>query len=358
MKLRLYFSKRPLKVKINTLCLLRLSAIGDVCHAVAMVERIQRTRPEVKITWIIGKIEHQLVGDMPNINFIVFDKSAGKAAYKNLKESLKNQVFDAMFVMQVAFRANWVSRQVKAKIKVGFDWGRSKELHSLFVNRRIEPQQHAHVLEGFMGFADAIDIPKVESLNWHIPISNDNYLWAKEQTACMSRFAVISPAASKAERNWLPERYAEVANYLHSKNIQVVLCGGPGKLDQQLGQDIAHHTSNIAQSFIGKTSLKQMLAILQLADLVIAPDTGPAHMATAVNTPVVGLYAHSNPRRTGPYLNLDHTASVYDQVIEQQQGKSWTALSWGKRAKGQHLMEKISTEQVVEKIDQLLALAT
>ncbi|HCB17662.1 MAG TPA: ADP-heptose--LPS heptosyltransferase I, partial [Alteromonas sp.] len=88
--------------------------------------------------------------------------------------------------------------------------------------------------------------------------------------------------------------------------------------------------------------------------LVIAPDTGPAHMATAVNTPVIGLYAHSNPRRTGPYNNLADVVSVYDQCIEQQAGKPWQALPWGCRAKGEDLMSMITTEQVNTAIDTLL----
>lgn len=355
MKLHIYFSKRRFKVKIQTLCVLRLSAIGDVCHAVAMIERIQRTRPDIAITWVIGKIEHQLVGNMPNINFIVFDKNAGKAAYRKLQESLAGQIFDAMFVMQVALRANWVSRHIKAKIKVGFDWSRSKELHSLFINKRIDSKQHAHVLEGFMAFADAIDIPQCEDIKWNIPISSSDSDWATEQAEQLGRFVVISPAASKAERNWLPERYAAVADYLSSKQFKIILCGGPGKLDKLLGQQIEQHTNNISQSYIGKTSLKQMLALLQKAQMVIAPDTGPAHMATTVNTPVVGLYAHSNPRRTGPYSSLQYTASVYDEIVAQQHGKPWDQLPWGTRVKGEDLMKQISTAQVTAKIDELLA---
>jgi heptosyltransferase I len=355
MKLQLYFSKGQFKVKTQTLCLLRLSAIGDVCHAVAMVERIQRTRPDIAITWVIGKIEHQLVGDMPNINFIVVDKSAGKAAYRKLQDSLAGQIFDALFVMQVALRANWVSRHIKAKIKVGFDWSRSKELHSLFINKRIKSKQHAHVLEGFMGFADAIDIPQCEDIKWNIPISPSDTDWATEQAMQLGPFVVISPAASKAERNWLPERYAAVADYLNSKQFKVILCGGPGKLDQLLGQQIEQHTNNISLSYIGQTSLKQMLALLQKAQMVIAPDTGPAHMATTVTTPVVGLYAHSNPRRTGPYLSLQYTASVYNEIVEQQHGKPWDKLAWGTRAKGEDLMKQISTSQVIAKIDEVLA---
>jgi heptosyltransferase I len=339
--------------KNSKLCILRLSAIGDVCHAVAMVERIQRSQPDIEITWIIGKLEHQLVGDMANIKFVIFDKKQGRAAYKKLKQDLAGQVFDTLFVMQVALRANLAALLIKAKQKIGFDWQRSKELHCLFANKRISPQPHAHVLDGFMAFADALGIPHVAKPQWHIPVAEPDLLWAMAQKAKWGDFVVISPAASKAERNWLPQRYAKIADYLHQHGKTVILCGGPGKLDQQLGEQISAHTQNIACNYIGQTSLKQMLALLAQASLVIAPDTGPAHMATAVGTPVIGLYAHSNPLRTGPYNNLDNVVSVYDEIVKEQKGKPWQQLNWGVRVKGEDLMARITIDQVIEQLVRL-----
>lgn len=342
-------------MNIQKLCLLRLSAIGDVCHAAAMVQRILLHSPDIQITWIIGSIEYQLLKGMPNVRFIVFDKKQGKQAYAKLKSELNGERFDALLLMQVALRANWAARLIKAKQKIGFDWHRSKELHWLFANQRIAVQKHAHVLDGFMAFADKLGVPKSGSPSWNIPIPVEDESWAQRQVASFSRYAVISPAASKAERNWLPERYAQIADYLQQKGFAVILCGGPAPIDRQLGQAIESASDNIDLNLIGATSLKQMLAILKHATLVVAPDTGPAHMATTVATDVIGLYAHSNPVRTGPYHNLADVVSVYDEVIEQQQGKPWHALPWGVRAKGSELMSLITVAMVQNKIDQLLA---
>ncbi|MDO6693013.1 glycosyltransferase family 9 protein [Aliiglaciecola sp. 3_MG-2023] len=343
-------------MNVQKLCLLRLSAIGDVCHAVAMVDRIVKHAPNIQITWIIGKVEYQLLKDMPNVRFIIFDKKMGKEAYSKLKDDLNGEKFDALFLMQVAFRANWAARLINAKTKIGFDWARSKELHWLFANQRIAPQQHAHVLEGFMGFADSIGVPATNQLSWSIPMSADEQAMAQDLHAELKSYAVISPAASKAERNWLPERYAAIADYLTQKGMQVVLCGGPADLDKSLGEQITSHCQHKVTNLIGKTSLKQMLAVLKYANLVVAPDTGPAHMATAVGTQVIGLYAHSNPRRTGPYSSLQYVVSVYDEMILQQTGKTWQQLPWGTRAKGQDLMKFIEVERVKAKVDELLSL--
>ena len=343
---------KPLNIK--NLCILRLSAIGDVCHAAALVDRFINHAPEIQITWIIGKVEYQLLKGMSNVNFIVFDKKQGKEAQRALKQQLGNQQFDALLLMQVALRANWVSRHINAKVKLGFDWSRSKELHWLFANKRIASQKYGHVLDGFMDFGDALNVPKATSPNWSMPMSEEDLQFAEALSSRLGRYVVISPAASKPERNWLPERYAKAADHARSLGYKVVLCGGPAEIDKNLGDEITQFSQVIDENLIGKTSLKQMLAVLQSASLVIAPDTGPAHMATTVGTPVIGLYAHSNPRRTGPYLNLENVVSVYDQVILEQSGKPWQQMPWGKRAKGDDLMARIQVADVIAQIDKLL----
>lgn len=336
----------------RSLCILRLSAIGDVCHAVAMVSAIQQQKPHIDITWIIGKVEYQLVQHMQNVNFVIYDKNAGSQSRKDVKQALANTTFDVLFVMQVALRANWLSTVVKAKQRVGFDFKRAKEGHSFFVNKRIAPRPHAHVLEGFMGFAETLGVSPLSKPRWNLPLLQEDVDWVNNE--CPHRYAVISPAASKAERNWLPERYAQIADYIAQQGIKVVLCGGPGALDKETSEAILAHTDNIHLNLVGQTSLPRLLCVLKKAELVVAPDTGPAHMATTQGTQVVGLYAHSNPRRTGPYHSLMTTASVYDDCVQQQFGKVWQKLPWGKRAKGADLMQKIGVQEVKSLIQKVL----
>ncbi|AXT38480.1 lipopolysaccharide heptosyltransferase family protein [Alteromonas sp. BL110] len=334
---------------------MRLSAIGDVCHAVAMVTRIQSQWSDAEITWVIGKVEYQLVKLMPNVRFIIFDKSKGKAAVESLKAQVAGETFDALLMMQVALRANFASRVIKAKQRIGFDWARSKELHWLFANKRVAATEHAHVLKGFMDFADALGVPESKPVSWDIPVASEDAKWGEEQAKTLGKYVVISPAASKAERNWLPQRYASIADYIQEAGVTVILCGGPGELDRKTADAIKARVKYPLKDFTGQTTLHQLLMLLKHAHLVIAPDTGPAHMATTVSTPVIGLYAHSNPRRTGPYNNLDRLVSVYDECIEEQKGKPWSALPWGTRAKGSQLMEKITVDMVKQKVAPFLA---
>lgn len=335
---------------MNSLCLLRLSAIGDVCHAVAMVQAIQRQYPQLKITWVIGKLEYQLLKHLPGIEFVIFDKSQGWRSYFNLHKALRGRRFDVLLHMQVALRATLASLAISAKIRVGFDRARAKEGQWLVTNHRVEPLAQPHVLDGFMGFAKAIGVSDITP-SWNIPVPQADTEFAQRQIADGEKVLVICAAASKAERNWLPERYAAVAQHAVNKGYRVILCGGPTALEKTLAEDIANACSAKLDNLVGKTSLTQLLALLKRANLVLAPDTGPAHMAVTQGTPVIGLYAHSNPGRTGPYLSQQYVVSAYQEAIASQQSGE---VKWGTRAKGEHLMALISVEAVIEKFDQVI----
>ncbi|UJF22342.1 glycosyltransferase family 9 protein [Shewanella sp. OMA3-2] len=333
--------------KMKSLCLLRLSAIGDVCHAVAMVQAIQREYPELSITWIIGKVEYQLLQHLPGVKFVIFDKSQGWRSYAVLRKALAGQKFDVLLHMQVALRATIASLMIKARVRIGFDKARAKEGQWLVTNHAVEPLATPHVLDGFMGFAKAIGVANLTP-RWHIPVPQADTDFAS-QLIGDDKVLVICAAASKAERNWLPERYAAVADYAVMQGFRVMLCGGPTKLEKELADAIQSHSQHILDNQVGKTSLTQLLAVLKLAKLVLAPDTGPLHMAVTQGTAVIGLYAHSNPDRTGPYFHRQHTVSVYPQAIAAQVQEGH--ILWGKRAKGEHLMAMIEVAAVIEQFD-------
>ena len=338
----------------KSLCLLRLSAIGDVCHAVSAVQNIQRQWPHTQITWVMGKVEANLLKDLYNVELIIFDKRAGLKGYLDLREQMKGRSFDVLLHMQVALRASIASFFIPAKIKIGFDSKRAIEGQWLFTNKKIAPQHHPHVLDGFMGFADALGL-SVSAPTWHMPLADTDLLWASEITNDGLPIAVISPAASKAERNWYTEGYVQIAEHLVEQGFSVVICGGPTTMEILLAEDICSRSKVELTNLVGKTSLKQLLAVLKLAHLVIAPDTGPAHMAVTVGTPVIGLYAHSNPHRTGPYLYQQYVVSCYQHVVEEQYKKPLAKLPWGVRAKGRNLMDGITISQVKDKVRQLIA---
>ncbi|MDO6611970.1 glycosyltransferase family 9 protein [Shewanella sp. 1_MG-2023] len=336
---------------MKSLCLLRLSAIGDVCHAVAMVQAIQKQYPHLQITWVIGKIEYQLLKHLPGVTFVIFDKSQGWRSYPKLRKDLAAQKFDVLLHMQVALRATIASLMISAKVRVGFDKARAKEGQWLVTNHAVEPLATPHVLDGFMGFAKAIGVNDLTP-RWNIPVTEADSAFANEVIKPGEKVLIVCPAASKAERNWLPERYAAVADYAVSQGYRVLICGGPSQLEVELASAITGFATQSIENMVTKTSLTQLLSVLKNAAVVIAPDTGPAHMAVTQGTPVIGLYAHSNPGRTGPYLSQEHVVSVYDSVIVQQFPNQ--VIPWGKRAKGKELMALIEIEDVIAAFDDVI----
>lgn len=336
----------------HSLCVLRLSAIGDVCHAISVIQAIQDYWPSTKITWVCGKIEAQLIGDLPGIDVVIFDKKEGFAGMRQVWSKLKNQRFDALLHMQLALRASVLSLGIKAKYRVGFSKDRSKEGQWLVTNRHLPSSNSIHVLDNFAEFARYLGVP-FESPKWNIPLGEAELDFAKGY--CQGKKTlVISPAASKDERNWLTDRYAAIADYATEQGLQVILCGSPAPREMQLAQAINQLCQHPVINLTGKTSLKQLTAVLAAADVVIAPDSGPAHLSTTQGTPVIGLYAHSNPKRTGPYNDLDKVVSVYEQHVVAQQQKPIEQLPWATRAKGAHMMQDITLAAVQAELDKLI----
>ncbi|MFL7866164.1 glycosyltransferase family 9 protein [Vibrio cincinnatiensis] len=336
----------------KSVCFLRLSAIGDVCHAVAAVQALQQYWPETKVTWIIGQVEAQLLQGLDNVELIVFDKKSGWAGMKAVWQQLQGRHFDALIHMQLALRASLLTLGIRAQYKVGFHRKRAKEGQWLFTNRKITDTESSHVLDSFFSFIEYLGVPRSQP-TWSLPITPQDRAFARQQLQDKPS-VIICPAASKDERNWPTAHYAEFADYVVSQGYQVVLCGSPAHREQQLANQITDLMTQPVVNLVGQTSLKQLAALLGEAKLVLAPDSGPAHIATTQGTPVLGLYAHSNPKRTGPYFNINDVVSVYEACVTKQQGKPLEQLAWSTRAKGETLMQGISVSSVINAFTRMM----
>lgn len=337
----------------NSLCILRLSAVGDVCHALAVVQRIQAYYPETKITWIVGKTEAALLAGIPNVTLVPYDKKSGWKGILALWKTLKNEHFDALLNMQTAFRASVLSLGIKAKYKIGFGKKRAREGQWLFVNRRVEDPVSPHVLDGFMAFAECIGVPKAAP-TWQLEISNEDREFSAQFVDKSRKNLLISPCSSKAEKDWLVERYAEVANIAHRHHINVIFCASPAKRELEMVEKITALCDFTPVNAAGKTNLKQLAALISQVDLVLSPDSGPAHIATTQGTPVIGLYAYHNPLRTAPYFDLDKVVSVYEENAQKEFGKPSSELPWATKLKGKNLMAEIPVALVIERLQRFL----
>ena len=339
----------------QALCILRLSAIGDVCHALAAVQQIRRYWQQTKITWIVGKTEAQLLAGIEGVELIAYDKKSGWKGVLDLWKLLKNHQFDALLNMQTALRASVISLGIKAKYKIGFGKQRAREGQWLFTNRKIRDPQNPHVLDGFMAFVEYLGVP-VTTPHWQLAISEQDYAAVRQYIDPKRKNLIISPCSSKIEKDWLVERYAQIADLAHQQDVNVILCGSPAKRERETVAQIIALCNFQPVDLSGKTNLKQLTALIAMADLVISPDSGPAHLATTQNTPVIGLYAYHNPLRTGPYNNLANVVSVYEQNVLREYGKPSSQLPWATKLTGKNLMAQIQVEDVVKQMQEELGL--
>jgi heptosyltransferase I len=335
----------------GSLCLLRTSAIGDVTHVVPLVRTVQHRWPQTRLTWLIGKLEHKLVGDVPGVEFIVFDKHAGRAGYRDVREKLAGRRFDALLHMQVSLRSNLLSLAVKAPLRIGYDRARSKDLHGFFVNCRIPARSGDHVLDAMASFLEPLGLKQTE-VRWDIPIPAEARAFAEMHLRNDMPTLLVSPASSHRLRNWRPERYAAVIDHAAlTLGWRVALCGGPSVFEREFGDAILAHTQTRPLDLIGKDTLKQMLALLARATLVLCPDSGPMHMANAVGTPVLGLHAASNPARSGPYSDRQWCVDRYDAAARKFRKKPADALPWGTKLEHRGVMDLIEVDDVIERLE-------
>ena len=339
---------------LKRICILRLSAIGDTCHTVPVVRAIQRAWPETELTWIVGRVEHELLAGLAGVEFVILDKRRGLAGYADVRRRLRGRRFDALLHMHASMRANLASLLVSADVRLGMDRARARDGQWLFCNRRIPARPRQHVMDGLFEFALALGIEPGEP-RWDIPLSGEAREFAGRHIDGSRPVLVISPVTGQRlrnYRNWRAGRYAAAADHAAARyGAKVLLCGGGTRLESDYGREICRRARCGIVNLIGKTTLKQLLALLERATVLLCPDSGPAHMATAVGTPVVGLYATSNRHRTGPYLSQHLVADRYPQAVELAFGKGVDEVRWGRRVRDPGTMDLIGVADVTGKLD-------
>tara|TARA_R110000744_G_scaffold2217_4_gene8895 strand:- start:3821 stop:4831 length:1011 start_codon:yes stop_codon:yes gene_type:complete len=331
---------------IQHLAVIRLSALGDVCHAMAVVQSIMKRYPAMQVTWVTSPLEANLVRLLDGVRVVEYDKKSGISGLLALRSQFKGQVFDVLLHLQWSFRASLVSRMVKAKRRVGFALSHSREKQHWFVNEFAPEPKGEHVLDSFLSIASVLGVTQ--------PSLPCELLLPEMSFNLPNRYVVINPSASKADRNWTIEGYQAVLDRLLEKGILPVITGGPSADEASFAGLIVADRGEQVRNLVGKTPLNMMLTVLKGASLVVSPDTGPAHMSTLVGTPVLGLYAHSNPQRTGPYRDLDKVVSVYEELVEKEYQKPIAELPWSTRVHDQKAMQHIHIERVLAKLDALI----
>lgn len=336
------------------LCLLRTSAIGDVTHVVPLLRTLQQAWPQTALTWIVGKLERKLVGDIPGVEFVTFDKAAGWRGMRQVHAALRGRRFDALLQMQVALRSNLLSLGIGADRRIGYDRARSRDLHGLTINERIPARTGEHVLDAIGSFCEPLGLTQTR-VRWDIPIPDEARTWAAEQLPGDTPTLLVSPSSSHPLRNWYPQRYAAVIDHALARDWRVALVGGPSPGERAMADAVLAACRRPPLDLTGKDTLKRLLALLARAPLLLTPDSGPMHMANAVGAGVLGLHAASNPDRSGPYSDRRWCVDRYDAAARRYLDRPASEIAWGTKIERPGVMGLIEVDDVIERFEAFAA---
>jgi heptosyltransferase I len=212
-------------------------------------------------------------------------------------------------------------------------------------------------MDSLFGFSEALGIER-HVLRWDIPVPA-----AAEQAAIQliggRPTLIISPCANPRFRNWRswqPEYYATLAEHAASKHgMQVFITGGKSEIEKSYGERITALSKAPVTDLVGKTKLKELLALLKQATVLVSPDSGPIHMGTAAGIPVIGIYATTNPDRAGPYLSQRWRVNRYPDALQKFDGLTPETAPWGTRVRDPKAMDCITVADVTGKLDELMS---
>jgi len=287
---------------LRRVCIVMMSAVGDAVHVLPVINALKRHSPNVHITWVLQPGPATLVRGHRSVDeILIFDRSKGWAAFADIRRQLATRQFDLVIDLQVYFKAGIVTKFTRAPVKLGFDHARARDMNWLFTTHRIPPHPQQHVQDQYFEFLTALNVPH-EPVVWDLGPWEMEREWQQQFFAQFDRpTAAIVVATSKPQKDWLPERWAETIDALYTDfGVQPVLVGGRSPRELEAERIIMDRASHPPHSALG-SGLRNLVSILEGSALVMAPDTGPLHMAVALERPVVSLMGYTNPKRTGPY---------------------------------------------------------
>jgi heptosyltransferase I len=303
--------------------IVKMSAIGDVIHTLPVLTALRRHYPDAQIDWLIEETAVEAVRGHKALDHLLIwhRKSSIKAFHggnrsafireiRRLADEVRATRYDLVIDLHALLKSSLWVLLARADRKAGFGRGMEHAEGSyLFLNETIPAiSMEVHALDRGLILLDALGVP-TDRVVYDFPILEENEAQARtlleaEGVKPGDLLLAIHPVALWPTKLWECERFGEVADRLIENGFNVAFTGGPA--DGRVIDEICVGMKQSALRFDGRTTLKTLAAVYRMACAVISTDTGPMHLAAAVETPVVALFGPTAPWRTGPH-GIEHT---------------------------------------------------
>ena len=328
-------------------CIVMMSAIGDAVHVLPVVNALRRAWPETRLTWVIQPLPHRLVYNHPAVDeFLLFHRGRGLRAWEafhRFQRRLPERRFDLLLALQVYAKAGVLTGLIPARVKLGFDRRRARDLNWLVTTERIPRAPYAHVQDQYFEFLHYLGVDP-EPVTWDLVLTDAereaqaDFFRRLDAPAC----AVVLGSTGR-DRMWRPEGYARVLEALEfTHGLRPVLVGGPSRREREMADAVTAATRAHPVDTLGD-DLRRLLYLVEGSAMTLSPDTGPLHISRAVDTPVVGLYGYSNPKRAGPY-------GKYGELVVDGYAR-YEGEEYDARPDFRDGMERITVGRVLEKVE-------
>jgi lipopolysaccharide heptosyltransferase I len=298
-------------LRLVKILILKPSSLGDVVQALPVLRLIKRHLPDSEVHWWIDSHLAPLLEGDPDLAGVVLFERRRWAALRHWPEMwhsirwLRQQAFDRVIDLQCLLRSGVFAWLTNGKLSIGLDEPRegARGFYDLIVRR---PSALTHAVDWYLGVLPLLGVP----VDW-------NFQWLPERPALAesvqrkwpvgkAQWIVIQPGARWANKRWPAESYAELVRLLAAANptLHFVILGGTE--DRSLGEVVARGSATRCLDLTGRITLPEMVEWIRLSKLMVTNDTGPMHVAAALGKPVVALFGPTEPRRTGPYHQIEH----------------------------------------------------
>ena len=289
----------------KNILIIKMSSLGDVLHILPSVAALRKRFPKARLTWLVHPQFSGFVPDPPIIDEVIyFDKvkfnkmSLGEkwAYFKEMRALLHSRKFDLVIDMHGLFKSAVLAAISGCDNRIGFCemWEGSG-----LVSKPIRGE-HAkgHAIEQYLDVVRYLGCP-VDEISFPMPDLQKEWQAVQNKTEAVKEpYVVLVPGARWDTKIWPAEHFAKLADMILRDGKQVILAGGPE--DAPLGAQISKLTPGVTD-LTGKTSLRELGALIRHCAVYISADTGPLFIAAAMKKPLVAMYGPTRPDKTGPY---------------------------------------------------------